>query len=704
MRVLSLFLIPLLSGSLSADALQIDLTRRSDHTDTLHGVKIPDPYRWLEDDHSTETVAWVAAQNKRTNAYLDAIPERKQIETRLTELWNVERFGTPFKAGNRYFYSRNNGLQNQSVLNTMDALHGKSRVLLDPNTLSDDGTTALADYELSDDGSLMAYAISHSGSDWRDWKVRDVATGKDHPDLIQWTKFTGASWTKDNKGFYYSRYDAPKKGEEFKAGNYYQKVYYHHLGTPQSQDELIYHRPDEKKWGFDAQPTEDGRYLLIKVRRGTDQKNALFYKDLAQKDAPVVELLNKFDASYRFIHNDGPVFYLKTNLGAPRNRVITIDITKPGRGHWKEIVPEAPKSTLRSANVVGNRIIAHYMTDARSRIHFHDLQGKSLGPLDLPGAGTAGGFWGKSTDMESFYSFSTFTSPPVTYRYDFTTGKSSVFKNPGLKFAPDGFHTEVRQCTSKDGTPIQLFIVSRKGLPRDGRNPTLLYGYGGFNISLQPRYSPAVIAWLEMGGIYVVANLRGGGEYGRDWHEAGMKHHKQNVFDDFIAAAEFLIDENYTSTPKLAIAGGSNGGLLVGACMTQRPDLFAAALPAVGVMDMLRFHKFTIGWAWIAEYGSPDNASDFKVLHRYSPYHNLKPGTRFPSTMVLTADHDDRVFPAHSFKFAAALQHAHSGDNPALIRIESKAGHGAGTPTSKRIREAADKWSFLVRELDVKLP
>jgi len=694
-------LLLILVTPLSADTIP---ARRTDHVDTLHGIAIADPYRWLEDDHSVETKAWVAAQNKRTNTYLDAIPERRRIEARLTELWNVERYGTPFKAGNRFFYSRNDGLQNQSVLLTTDTLDGEPRVLFDPNTLSTDGTVALADYELSDDGSLMAYALSRSGSDWQEWRVRDVATGKDLPDLIEWTKFTGAAWTKDNKGFYYSRYDKPRKGEEFKAGNYFQKVCYHRLGTAQSEDELIYHRPDQKKWGFDAWPTEDGRYLLISVRRGTDRKNGLFYKDLGRKDAPVVELLNKFDASYRFIHNDGPVFFVKTNSDAPRNRVVAIDITRPGRSHWKEIIPEAPRSTLRSASVIGQRIVAHSMTDARSSIRFHDLQGKPLGPLELPGTGTASGFRGKSTDMESFYSFTTFTSPPVTYHYDFETGKSTIFKKPAVKFAPDKFHTEVRKCTSKDGTPVQLFIVSRKDLPRDGRNPTLLYGYGGFNISMQPRYSPATIAWLEMGGIYVVANLRGGGEYGRDWHEAGMRHNKQNVFDDFIAAAEFLIDAKYTSTPKLAIAGGSNGGLLVGACMTQRPDLFAAALPAVGVMDMLRFHKFTIGWAWIAEYGSPDDPEDFQVLRRYSPYHNLKPGTRYPSTMVLTADHDDRVFPAHSFKFAAALQHAHKGDNPALIRIESKAGHGAGTPTSKRIQEATDEWAFLVRELDVKLP
>ena len=679
-------------------------SRRTDHTDTLHGVPVPDPYRWLEDDHSPETTAWVEAQNKVTAAYLATIPERAQIEKRLTEIWNVERFSTPSKEGNRYFYSRNDGLQNQAVVYTLDKLDGEPRLLLDPNTLSEDGTVSLADYEISEDGAFMAYSISHSGSDWREWKVRDVAKGTDYPDHLLWSKFSGASWSKDNKGFYYSRYDAPKKGEEFKAENYFQKVYYHRLGTPQEKDELIYERPDHDKWGLNAWPSEDGAYLLIHVRQGTDSNNAFFYKSLTEKDAPVVELLKDFDASYDFIHNVGSLFYFQTNLDAPRGRVLAIDLAKPEREHWKEVLPEAQTATLDEISVIGNRFVANYMTDARSDIRFFNLDGTPAGTLNLPDTGSAYGFRGKSTDMEAFYSFSTYTSPPVSYRYDFTNGKSTIVQSPKLKFDPTKFQTEIRRAKSKEGTEVQLFIVSKKDLPRDGQNPTLLYGYGGFNISLQPYYSPATISWIEMGGLYVVATLRGGVEYGEDWHKAGMKTNKQNVFDDFIAAAEFLISENYTSSKKLAIAGGSNGGLLVGACMTQRPKLFAAALPAVGVMDMLRFHKWTIGWGWIPEYGNPDDSGEFKALHAYSPYHNLKPGIRYPSTLVQTADHDDRVFPAHSFKFAAALQHAHKGGNPVLIRIESKAGHGAGTPTSKRIEEIADKWAFLVRELHMTLP
>jgi len=674
-----------------------------DHVDDYHGTKVADPYRWLEDADSAETRAWVEAENKVTFAYLNTIPERERIRARLTRLWDYEKFSAPFREGKRYFYFRNSGLQNQSVLYTVTSLTGEPKLLLDPNTLSADGTVALSGLAVSDDGRLVAYGLSASGSDWQEWRVRDVETGKDLPDLIKWVKFSGASWAKDGKGFFYSRYDAPDEKTKLQGANYFQKLYFHRLGTPQSDDVLVYERKDQKEWGFGGSVTEDGRYLIVNVWKGTDQKNLLFYKDLKDPDAKVIELVKDFEAEYSFINNDGPVFWFKTDLNAPRGKVIAIDTRRPEKANWREIIPQSAE-TIEGVNVLSDQLVVTYLKDARSQIRIFDLGGRFVREVELPGLGSAGGFGGKRVDTETFYTYTSFNTPPIIYRYDMKTGKSTVFRQPKVDFNPGDYETKQVFFTSKDGTKVPMFITHRKGLALDGERPTLLYGYGGFNVSLTPAFSVGNLVWMEMGGVYAQPNLRGGGEYGEEWHQGGTKLRKQNVFDDFIAAAEWLIANKYTSTPQLAISGGSNGGLLVGAAMTERPDLFGAALPAVGVMDMLRFHKFTIGWAWVSDYGSADNAEEFKAIYAYSPLHNLKDGVKYPATMVTTADHDDRVVPAHSFKFAARLQEAQADAAPVLIRIETKAGHGAGKPTSKIIEELADKLGFLVRALNIQMP
>ena len=674
-----------------------------DQVDDYHGTKVADPYRWLEDADSPDTKAWVQEEDKLTFAYLEKIPYRGAIRDRLLKLWNYERFTTPEQENGRYFYQHNNGLQNQNVLLVAESLNAEPRVLLDPNTLSSDGTVALAGASITDDGKLMAYATAQSGSDWQEWHVRDVSSGKDLPDVLQWSKFSGAAWSKDDKGFFYSRYDEPK-GTALRDANYFQKLYYHQLGTSQSEDKLIYERPDNKELLFGGTVTDDGRYLVIHVSQGTSPKNRLYYKDLTNVDAPVVKLLDDFDAQYLFVDNDGPVFWIQTDLQSPRSKLIAIDTRHPERASWKTIVPES-KDKLEQSTVVDKRFLLSYLKDARTEVRVYDLQGKAIRNVDLPGIGTATGFQGKRTDKETFYSFTSFISPTTVYRYEPSSGKSSVFKQPKVDFDPSQYETKQVFYNSKDGTRVPMFLTYKKGLQLDGQNPTLLYAYGGFDISLTPSFSVPNLVWLEMGGIYAQPNLRGGGEYGEEWHLAGTKAHKQNVFDDFIAAAEWLIANKYTSTPKLAIRGGSNGGLLVGACLTQRPDLYGATLPHVGVMDMLRFQKFTIGWAWTSDYGSSDNPEDFKALYAYSPLHNLKPGTKYPPTLIATADHDDRVVPGHSFKFAATMQADQAGPAPVLIRIETKAGHGAGKPISKIIDETADEWSFVAYNLkmDVKL-
>ncbi len=668
-----------------------------DQVDDYHGTKVADPYRWLEDTDSPDTHAWVDAENKVTFGYLDQIPYRKAIRDRMTKLWNYERFTVPRQQGGRYFYQHNNGLQNQNVLLVGESLNAEPRVLLDPNTLSADGTVALTAEAITDDGKLMAYGTAASGSDWQEWHVRDVSSGKDLPDQIKWVKFSEASWTKDGKGFFYSRYDEPK-GTALRDTNYFQKLYYHKLGTPQAEDKLIYERPDNKELGFGGQVTDDGRFLVIFVWQGTSPKNRLYYKDLTKPDSEVVKLLDDFDAEYRFIDNDGPVFWIRTDLNAPRGKLIAIDTQHPEKANWKTVV-EQSADKLEDVTVVDNKFLLGYLKDAKTEVRVHDLSGKFLRNVDLPGIGSADGFTGKRKDKETFYSFTSFTSPTTIYRYDPETGKSSIFKQPKVDFDASQYETKQVFYHSKDGTRVPMFLTYKKGLKLDGQNPTLLYAYGGFDISLTPGFSIPTAVWLEMGGIYAQPNLRGGGEYGEDWHLAGTKEHKQNVFDDFIAAAEWLIENKYTSTPKLAIRGGSNGGLLIGAVETQRPDLFGATLPLVGVMDMLRFQKFTIGWGWTSDYGSSDNAADFKYLYAYSPLHNIKPGTKYPPTMISTADHDDRVVPGHSFKFAATMQADQAGTAPVLIRIETKAGHGAGKPISKTIEEMTDEWSFVAYNL-----
>ncbi|MEX0641591.1 MAG: DUF885 family protein, partial [Pirellulales bacterium] len=691
---------PLAGGTRAAAKLAYPPTRKIEQVDEYHGQKIADPYRWLEDDNASDTRAWVEAQNKITFAHLESIPERAKLRERLTKLWNYEKFGTPTSRGGRYFYERNTGLQNQNVLYVADSLEAEPRVLLDPNTLSKDGTVALSGTELSDDGKLLAYGISTAGSDWKEWKVRDTGSGdtgmgQDLPDHIKWAKFSDASWTKDGKGFYYSRYDEPTEATKLTGTNYFQKLYYHRLGTPQSEDKLIHHRPDAKELGFQGRVTDDGKYLLIHVWRGSERKNGISYMELEKPDAKVVDLLTDFEAEYDFVGNEGSVFWFRTDRDAPRARIVAIDFAKPGKSEWKELVPQTADA-LESAYNVGERLILSYLHDAHSRVREHDLAGKHVRDIELPGIGTAAGFGGKRGDKETFYAFTSYTTPTTIFRYDLASGKSTVFRQPKVDFNPADYETVQVFFASKDGTRVPIFLSYKKGLKRDGSARTILYGYGGFNISLSPSFSVTSLVWMESGGIWAVANLRGGGEYGREWHEAGMRTKKQNVFDDFIAAAEYLIGNGYTSRDRLAIQGGSNGGLLVGACMTQRPDLYAVCIPAVGVMDMLRYHKFTIGWAWAGEYGSSDEPDMAKYLAGYSPLQNLKPGTKYPATLVTTADHDDRVVPAHSFKYAAALQAAQAGEAPTLIRIETRAGHGAGKPTAKRIEEAADVLAFIL--------
>lgn len=686
------------SNAMSSTSLTYPESAKGSQVDVYHGVEVPDPYRWLEDPQSPESRQWIEAQNRVTFGYLEQLPRRQQINQRLTNLWNYERYSTPFKRGGRYFYFKNDGLQNQSVLYTLPSLEAEPRVLLDPNTLSEDGTVALSGLAVSENGAYLAYGLSTAGSDWVEWHVRDIATGEDTDDLLQWVKFSGASWTHDHKGFFYSRYDEPDETTKLEAVNYYQKLYYHRLGTPQSEDVLVYERSDQKEWGFSGEVTDDGKYLVISVWKGTDPNNLVFYKDLTHPDSSVVELIQEFDASYGFIDNEGTKFWFRTDLDAPKGRLIAIDLTQPAPDQWQEIIPER-EDTLEGVGILNHQFVADYLKDAYTNIRIYSLEGDFVRDVELPGIGSAGGFDGKREDTETFYSFTSFTVPNTIYRYNMITGESTLYRQSQVDFDPGEYETHQVFYSSADGTQIPMFVTHKKGLELNGQNPTLLYGYGGFNVSLTPSFSVSNLVWMEMGGIYAVPNLRGGGEYGEAWHQAGTKLNKQNVFNDFIAAAEWLIENRYTSSDKLAIMGGSNGGLLVGACMTQRPDLFAAALPAVGVMDMLRFNQFTIGWAWESDYGSPENEEEFKALYAYSPLHNLKPGTDYPATLITTADHDDRVVPAHSFKFAAALQASHVGPDPVLIRIETKAGHGAGKPMAKVIEEVSDKWAFLAENL-----
>lgn len=691
-------------------------TKRVDHADVYHGVTVADPYRWLEADvrESPEVAEWVETQNKHTFAWLEQIPQRAAIKERLTQLWNFEKFSTPFKIGGRYFFQKNDGLQNQFVLYLQASLDAEPQVLIDPNTWSEDGTVALGGLSFSPDGRRLAYAVKDAGSDWSVWRIMEVDTRKVLDDELRWIKFNSPAWTPDGSGFFYARFPEPAEGAQFQDLNLNQKVYYHRLGQPQADDALVFARPDEPEWGYGCGVTDDGRYLVISVHVGTDDRCQVYYRDLLEPYAMPAPIVDNFDNEFSFIGNIDTLFYFLTDLDAPRKRVVALDLRELAqladslRGDnsalpLREIIPQQ-EDAITDVGLVGNQLIVETLHHAHDRAALYSPEGKLVRTIELPGIGSIGGLGGKQTDTETFYSFSSFTVPQQTYRYDLLTGESTLIREAKVDFDPDRY--EVRQVfvDSTDGARVPMFIAHRKGLTLDGNNPTLLYGYGGFAISLTPSFSISRLAWMEMGGVFAVANLRGGGEYGEEWHKAGTKLNKQHTFDDFIAAAEWLIANQYTRPQKLAIQGGSNGGLLVGACLTQRPDLFGACLPSVGVMDMLRFHQFTAGRYWVDDYGSADDPDEFQALLKYSPYHNVKAGTCYPPTLVTTADTDDRVVPGHSFKFAAALQAAQSCDHPILIRIETRAGHGAGTPTSKLIEEISDEWAFLVRTLGVGAP
>jgi prolyl oligopeptidase len=682
--------------------LSYPAARQVDQTDDYFGTTVSDPYRWMEDVDSAELRVWIDAENELTQRYLAQIPVRKTMQRRLLELINFERYTAPSRRGTRYFYSHNSGLQNQNVLYWQEGLEGEPKVLLDPNTFSEDGTVAISGISITDDGSLAAYSITDAGSDWLKWHVRNVTTGEDLPDLVEWSKFSGASWLKDGSGFFYQGYDAPE-ADAFKAANYFHKVMFHKLGTPQSDDKLIFDRPDDKELNLGAHVTDDGRYLMLHQSKGTSPNNELAVKDLQDPNAPILRLIDTADATYAPIDNDGTLFWVLTTLDAPNGRVISIDLNHPSREHWKTVIPESTNK-LSDISIVDNTFIVSHLADAQSLVELRRLDGSLIERLALPAIGTAYGFTGRREDTETFYQFSNFTTPGTTYRLDMKTHKSTIYRQPKLLFDPALYETKQIFATSKDGTRVPMFISYKKGLVLDGTAPTLLYAYGGFNISLMPEFAPSHVMWMEMGGIYAQASLRGGGEYGEAWHEAGTRVRKQNVFDDFISLAEWLVANRYTSPQKLAISGGSNGGLLVAACELQRPDLFGAVVAQVGVMDMLRFDKFTIGWAWKEEYGSPsEDADEFAAIYKYSPLHNIQPGVSYPATLITTADHDDRVYPAHSFKYAAALQAAQAGSRPIVIRVETRAGHGAGMPLSKRIEATVDQYAFMAKELQVRV-
>lgn len=665
-------------------------TKKTDVVDDYFGVKVTDPYRWLEDDNSEETKVWVIEQNAVTNSYLGKIPFRNKIKKRFEELFNYPKYSTPFKGGNNYFFFKNDGLQNQSVLYIQKSLTAEPEVFLDPNKLSEDGTVSLSTLSISKDGKYLGYGTASGGSDWNEFHVMEVATKKKLDDHLKWVKFSGISWKDD--GFYYSRFPEPAKGEELSKTNEYGKVYYHKLGTPQSEDVLIYEDPAHAKRFFYAQTTDDERFLIIYLSEGTNN-NGLIVKDLSKPESGLITIVDNFNNNYTVVDNIENKLVILTDNKASNNRLIIVDPENPSEENWENLISES-ENVLQGVSFIGGKMVVYYMKDASSHVYLYETNGKLIQEIKLPTIGSVGGFSGKKDESIAFYSFTSFTYPTSIFEFNINTLESKLFRRPELNFDFDNYETKQIFYESKDGTKIPMFIVHKKGLVLDGNNPTYLYAYGGFNASLTPSFSVSRLLLLENGVVFAMPNLRGGGEYGEKWHQAGTKLKKQNVFDDFISAAEYLIKEGYTSNKKLAIAGGSNGGLLVGAVANQRPELFAVAFPAVGVMDMLRFHKFTIGYAWVSDYGSSENEEEFHALYKYSPIHNIKEGVNYPATLVTTADHDDRVVPAHSFKYIATLQEKHRGDNPVLIRIESKAGHGAGKPTSKIIEEVADLYGF----------
>jgi len=690
-------------SSAKESQLQYPETRRVDQVDTYHGVEVADPYRWLEEDVrvSAEVAEWVDSQNRVTREYLDGIKQRPAIHERLTKLWNYQRYSVPQQTAGRYFFSKNDGLQNQAVFYVADSYDSPGRVLLDPNTWSEDGTIALGSKVVSDDGKLLAYSRKESGSDWSTIYVLDIDTGKQFPEKLLWTRWGNMVWNADSTGFFYIRYHEPEARQQFQSLTINPMCYFHRLGDSQDQDRLVYQRPDHPKWSFWLQRTDDNRYLVMSIGRSTDPQNQVWLRAVgAPLDGEWTPLVENFDNEFSLIGNLGEKLLFLTDLEAPTKRVVAMAANDPGRGHLTEVIP-ASDATLEGVTLLDGKLVASYLKNVVSKVRIFSTAGLPLRELELPGVGSAHGFGGRQDDTETFYAFTSYATPTSIYRYDVKSGESEKIRAPQVEFDPDQYVVRQAFYESKDGTRVPIIVSHRRDLPRDGNRPTLLYGYGGFNISLTPYFSVTYAIWMEMGGIVAVPNLRGGGEYGEAWHEAGKKLNKQNVFDDFIAAAEWLIEEKYTSSEKLAIMGGSNGGLLVGAAMTQRPELFGACLPAVGVMDMLRYNQFTAGHFWRDEYGTTDDPKEFEALLDYSPYHNLHQGVSYPATLVTTADTDDRVVPMHSFKFIAALQHAQAGTAPVLIRIEKRAGHGAGTPITKRIDQAADSWAFLWENLDM---
>ncbi|MEE2718693.1 MAG: prolyl oligopeptidase family serine peptidase [Planctomycetota bacterium] len=687
--------------SVAGSGIEYPETPRVDHVDVLHGTTVADPYRWLEEDVRADRAVsdWVDAQNVVTNGYLSSIPQRDAIRNRLGELWNYEKIRTPYRVGDRIYFSANSGLQNQDVLYSRRSLDDEAvEVVLDPNTWSEDGTVALGGTSFSPDGRYLAYAVADAGSDWKTWRIRDLSTGVDLPDRIRWSKFTTPAWMPDGSAFYYGRYDAPD-GDAYVGRNEFMKLYRHVPGTPQSRDTLVLEDTQNPRWSWSPSVTEDGRWLVVTVWRGSGPPNIVKALDLTRPDAGFVDVVPEWTDEYDYVGSSGDRLFFMTDNEAPRKRLVSVDLGDPSQPVWNEVIPEQ-EATLKSVQHVGGELIANMMQDATTRLVRWSEDGDRTGSIELPGLGTASASGGRRGHRDTFYSFSSFTTPPTVYRFDLDRGTSTRIDGSRIDVDLSEYTVEQVFYASKDGTRVPMFLVRRVDMPRDGNNPTLLYGYGGFDISLTPYFSPVRLAWLEMGGLLAIPNLRGGGEYGRAWHQAGTKTRKQNVFDDFIAAAEWLVDTGWTRPACLAIQGGSNGGLLVGACMTQRPDLFGASLPAVGVLDMLRFHLFTIGAAWQGDSGDVEREDEFRALLAYSPYHNLQPGTAYPATMVTTGDTDDRVVPGHSFKYAAALQHAHAGEAPVLIRISRRAGHGAGKPTTMRIDETADIFAFLFNELD----
>jgi prolyl oligopeptidase len=681
---------------------QYPVAPKNDVVDDYHGTKVPDPYRWMEDLDSKDVAEWVAAQNKLTIDYLQRLPMREQLRTRITELWNYPKTSIPVQEAGRLFYRKNTGLEKQSRLYVRSSLNGAPTLLIDPNTWSADGSLALAQYSPAPDGQLLAYGVSEGGADWQTIKIRDLISGKDLADEVKWMRFSNLSWTKDGKGFFYSRYPTPPEGKALQAALSGQTLYYHRAGTQQSQDVLIYERKDLPTWFINGQVTEDGRYLIVFLAEGSSNNNRLYYADLGAPlqpnvSAPVKPVVEEDGAEYAVFGNTGSMLFVRSDRDAPNRKVIGIDVQDPRPAAWKVIVPER-KEAIESVVLIGGRIVAEYLVDVQSRVSMFDLKGGDLGSLKLPGTGALAGLAGREDSPTIFYAFSSPLYPTTVFAHDPKIDQSTPFEAPKVAIDVSRYETKQLFATSRDGTRVPFFLTARKGLAQDGSNPTMLYGYGGFSATTAPTYRPDVPAWLELGGVWVIANMRGGAEYGEAWHKAGMLDKKQNVFDDFIAVGEHLIKEKYTSPERLAIMGGSNGGLLVGAVMEQRPDLFAVALPAVGVMDMLRYHTFTGGRAWVTEYGSSSDPQQFQTLIKYSPLHNLKPGTCYPATLVTTADHDDRVVPSHSFKFTAALQAAQGCDRPVFIRVETQGSHGY-RPTDKRIAELVDQWAFTAAQM-----